>query len=147
MTVSEDVARLNEDLERYKQAKEWLKVVETIDELVEHEPDSMRKGKWCEVAGQICRDDLVMRERAVEYFDRALDSYFKNMDAVAEALLPMVLKPFRAIERMRSDYSEWTGLVVAYRKMVDRVSTSTKFGDLRAELIKKLEALEQRQGD
>ena len=136
--MTDDVARLSEELERYQQANDWPKVVETIKQLVDLEPDPLRRAKWCDVAGKLCRDELLERDDALEYFDSALDSYFMNLDALSDAILPMALGPFQAIERLRTDYSEWKDLDRAYRKMIVRVRSSTRFDLLQAGLFDKL---------
>jgi tetratricopeptide (TPR) repeat protein len=148
MTTGDDtIARLSEDLVRYQESEAWPQVVETILQLVELDRDPMRKGKWYALAALICRDNLAMREHALEYYERALDAFFESPDDLPEAYVAMAFRPLRALERMRAEYSEWTELDRAYRRMIVRMKTAPRFDKLRAEVFDRLGELYRTQLD
>ena len=114
--------QLQADLERYTGAKQWRKVVETIEKFVALESQPARRGGYYLTAAIICRDELCVVDEALDHFESSLDNFFADLDQLPESRLPYAMKGFAAIERLLSAREEWSRLDRAYRKMIRRAS-------------------------
>jgi tetratricopeptide (TPR) repeat protein len=97
-----------------------MSVLETIAQ-GEERPDLA--SKYLYTAGVIARDELGDAPRAVELFERALDTD------------PQRLKAFEAINRLLTQAKEWKRLERAFRKMLHRLTTTP---DAQPELLQHL---------
>lgn len=132
--------QLQADLERYTAAKQWPKVVETIERFVELESDSFRRGHYYYAAATICRDELDARDAALDHYNNALDSYFASAEPLAESRLPLAMKGFDSIERLTTKHGDWKLLERAHRKMIVRLkgTTSPTYQQLQTRLFDRL---------
>ena len=117
----EDHQLLQKLLELYSETKQWKKAVETIERFVALEADGPRKGAYYYAAATLCRDELKSLDEAVDYYNRALDSYFGAPEKLNEQSLPRALKSFEAIDKVLTTKRDWKGQERAYRDMVKRL--------------------------
>jgi golgin subfamily B member 1 len=117
----EDHQLLQKTLDLYTETKQWKKVVETIERFVALESDGIRKGAYNHAAATICRDELKSLDEAIDYYNKALDSFFSNPDKLTEQLLPRALKSFEAIDKVLTTKRDWKGQERAYRDMIKRL--------------------------
>ncbi|MEZ4362322.1 MAG: tetratricopeptide repeat protein [Kofleriaceae bacterium] len=108
-------------LELYTETKQWKKAVEVIERFIEQENDPLHKGQYYRAAATICRDELKALDEAVDYFNKALDSYFTNPDNMPEAMVSRALKAFEAIDRVLTSKKDWKAQERAYRDMIRRL--------------------------
>ena len=83
--------------------------------------DGPRKGAYYYAAATLCRDELKSLDEAVDYYNRALDSYFGAPDKLNEQSLPRALKSFEAIDKVLTTKRDWKAQERAYRDMVKRL--------------------------
>lgn len=121
----EDHQLLQKILDLYTETKQWKKVVETIERFVALESDSIRKGAYHHAAATICRDELKSLDEAVDYYNRALDSFFSVPEKLNEQMLPRALKSFEAIDKVLTTKRDWKGQERAYRDMIKRMPKGT----------------------
>jgi hypothetical protein len=136
--VPEDPAtvQLRAELEERKQAAQWEPAIETTMRLLEVESDYVRKARLSSGAAEICRDQLMDNERAIEHFDCALDAYFAELGAVDNAVLSEARLAFARLEAILFESSRWRDLDRACRKMIARTkSGGPTFDKLRAEMF------------
>jgi tetratricopeptide (TPR) repeat protein len=138
--VAATYQELHAELERYTAAKQWTKVVETIERILELETDPVRRASYSYTAGTICRDELDAREAAIDHYDAALDSWFGNPEPIDDARLPLAMRGFDAIDRLTRKHGEWKLLERAHRKMLYRLKhlTTPAYLKLQATLFDKL---------
>ena len=117
----EDHQLLQKVLDLYTEQKQWKKVVETIDRFIALENDSVRKGAYYHAAATIFRDELKSLDEAVDYYNRALDSFFSNPEKLSEAMIPRALRSFEAIDKVLTTKRDWKGQERAYRDMIKRM--------------------------
>jgi len=117
----EDHQLLQKVLDLYTEQKQWKKVVETIDRFIALESDPLRKGAYYHAAATIYRDELKSLDEAVDYYNRALDSFFANPERLPEAMIPRALKSFEAIDKVLTTKRDWKGQERAYRDMIKRM--------------------------
>ncbi|HEY1546829.1 MAG TPA: tetratricopeptide repeat protein, partial [Kofleriaceae bacterium] len=117
----EDHQLLQKLLELYSETKQWKKAVETIERFVSLESDGPRKGAYYYAAATLCRDELKSLDEAVDYYNRALDSYFAQPEKLNEQSLPRALKSFEAIDKVLTTKRDWKAQERAYRDMVKRL--------------------------
>ena len=79
----EDHQLLQKVLDLYTETKQWKKAVETIERFIALESDPIRKGAYYHAAATICRDELKSLDEAVDYYNRALDSFFAQPEQAA----------------------------------------------------------------
>ena len=112
-------ATLQKVLDRYTETKNWKKAVEIMGRFAELESKSLRRGKYYYAAGVISRDEVKSLDDAVDYFNKALDSYFETADdALADS---NYLKAFEAIDKLCTMKRDWKNLERNYRKMIKRL--------------------------
>jgi tetratricopeptide (TPR) repeat protein len=108
-------------LELYSETKQWKKAVETIERFVALESDGMRRGAYYHAAATLCRDELKSLDDAVEYYNKALDSFFAQPEKLTEQSLPRALKSFEAIDKVLTTKRDWKAQERAYRLMLKRL--------------------------
>ncbi|MGE3768525.1 MAG: tetratricopeptide repeat protein, partial [Kofleriaceae bacterium] len=117
----DDHQLLQKVLDLYTDQKQWKKVVETIDRFIALENDNIRKGAYYHASATIYRDELKSLDEAVDYYGRALDSFFADPAKLPEAMIPRALKSFEAIDRVLTTKRDWKGQERAYRDMIKRM--------------------------
>ena len=117
----EDHQLLQKVLDLYTEQKMWKKVVETIDRFIALESDSIRKGAYLHASATIYRDELKSLDEAVDYYGKALDSYFGNAEKLSEQMIPRALRSFEAIDKVLTTKRDWKGQERAYRDMIKRM--------------------------
>lgn len=100
---------LNALLQLYRQARQGARAVEILEELVRIEPDEKVRVRLSQTLGEVWRDELKNDERAVQYFNAALD------------LDPTFVKAFEAIESLLSSSGSWPRLEENYIAMLKRL--------------------------
>ena len=121
----EDHQLLQKLLELYTETKQWKKAVETIERFVALEADTVRKGAYYHAAATLCRDELKSLDEAVDYYNRALDSFFAQPEKLSDATLPRALKSFEAIDKVLTTKRDWKAQERAYRDMIKRLPAPT----------------------
>ncbi|HET9624577.1 MAG TPA: hypothetical protein VFP84_24585, partial [Kofleriaceae bacterium] len=58
---------------------------------------------------------------AVDYYNKALDSFFANPERLPEGMIPRALKSFEAIDKVLTTKRDWKGQERAYRDMIKRM--------------------------
>ena len=104
------------DAEKYEDA------VDILERLVELESDSKRKAQYLGAIGDIFREKTGESERAVPYYERALDED------------PSLLKLFRAVDEVLTRNKDWKRLQKAYRNMLHRVQDDDSQSQLQHKL-------------
>jgi tetratricopeptide (TPR) repeat protein len=117
----EDHQLLQKVLDLYTETKQWKKAVETIERFVALETDSVRKGAYYHAAATVCRDELKSLDEAVDYYNRALDSFFSIPEKLSDAMIPKALRSFEAIDKVLTTKRDWKGQERAYRDMIKRL--------------------------
>lgn len=97
-------------LEQFRAMGRNRESVGVLERLADLEEDRIKRATLFYTMGIICRDELYAPERAVGYFDKALDAN------------PELLKAFEAIDRILTDAKQWKELERAYRRMLHRVT-------------------------
>src|SRR4029079_440191 len=69
----------------------------------------------------VCRDELKSLDEAVDYYNKALDSFFANPERMPEAMIPRALRSFEAIDKVLTTKRDWKGQERAYRDMIKRL--------------------------
>ncbi|HEX3476271.1 MAG TPA: tetratricopeptide repeat protein, partial [Kofleriaceae bacterium] len=117
----EDHQLLQKVLDLYTETKQWKKAVETIERFIALEPDSLRRGAYYHAAATVCRDELKSLDEAVEYYNKALNSFFESPERLPEAMIPRALKSFEAIDKVLTTKRDWKAQERAYRDMIKRL--------------------------
>ncbi|MBA3455769.1 MAG: tetratricopeptide repeat protein, partial [Deltaproteobacteria bacterium] len=117
----DDHQLLQKVLDLYTEQKQWKKVVETIDRFIALESDTIRKGAYLHAAATIYRDELKSLDEAVDYYNKALDSFFSIPEKLSEQMIPRALRSFEAIDKVLTTKRDWKGQERAYRDMVKRM--------------------------
>jgi len=97
-------------LEQFRAMGRNRESVGVLERLADLEEDRIKRATLFYTMGIICRDELHAPQRAVGYFNRALDAN------------PELLKAFEAIDRILTDEKQWKELERAYRRMLHRVT-------------------------
>jgi tetratricopeptide (TPR) repeat protein len=77
----EDHQLLQKLLDIYTETKQWKKAVETIERFIALEADTCGAGAYYHAAATVCRDELKSLDDAVDYYNKALDSFFANPES------------------------------------------------------------------
>ena len=117
----EDHQLLQKLLDLYTETKQWKKVVETIERFIALESDGVRRGAYYHAAATICRDELKSLDDAVDYYNKALDSFFAQPEKLGDQMIPRALKSFEAIDKVLTTKRDWKGQERAYRDMIKRL--------------------------
>jgi tetratricopeptide (TPR) repeat protein len=119
------------------EAKQWKMALEVISRFVALETDPYHRGVYLHAAATLCRDELQSLDQAVEYYDRALDSFFAQPERLDDQLLPRALKSFEAIDKVLTTKRDWAAQERAYRDMINRLpkDDDPRFYKLQVSLI------------
>jgi golgin subfamily B member 1 len=93
----------------YRQTRQGPRAVEVLEELVRVEQDEKARVRLNQTLGEVYRDEIKNEQRAVQYFNAALD------------LDPTFVKAFESIEALLSASGNWTGLEENYIAMLKRI--------------------------
>jgi tetratricopeptide (TPR) repeat protein len=118
---SEDTQLLRKELDHYTETRQWKKAVETIKRFIALEPDPLRRGAYYHAAATVCRDELKSLDEAVDYYQKALDSYFESPERLSEATIPRALRSFKAIDEILTTRRDWNAQERVYREMLGRL--------------------------
>ena len=110
----------------YQSAEDWTRMLETIQEIANLDPDPGRRAKFYYTMAKIHRDKKDDPERAVALFDEALD------------LNPLLVEAFERITKILTSRGEWKSLERAFRRMLRRLAALRK-GEARGEPSGELE--------
>ena len=122
LEVAPDDRRLLQRLlDLHTEAKQWKMAVETIDRIAALESDAFKKGVYFHAAATLCRDELKSFDEAVDYYGRALDSFFVQPERLDEEQLTRALKSFEAIDKVLTTKRDWQAQERAYRQMIARL--------------------------
>ena len=92
----------------YRETKQGPKAVESLEDLVRLEADEATRVRLNHTLGEVYRDEVRNEQRAVQFFNAALD------------LDPTYVRSFEAIERLLTEKRMWRELEVNYRAMIQR---------------------------
>jgi tetratricopeptide (TPR) repeat protein len=107
---ADDHVVLHKLLQVCTDAQQWERMNETLEAIAKLEPNKIKQSKYFFTIAQIWRDKLSDPDRAVEYFDQALE------------LNPASLDAFERINKILTSQKNWNGLERAYRKMLHRLA-------------------------
>ncbi|MCA9522042.1 MAG: tetratricopeptide repeat protein [Myxococcales bacterium] len=96
-------------LEIFIETTDYSSAIETLEQMTKIETDPTRLGNSYYTMAAIYRDQINDEERAIEYYNMALDAD------------PGRLKAFESIERLLTKAKAWKELERNYRKMIQRV--------------------------
>jgi tetratricopeptide (TPR) repeat protein len=97
----------------YQKARNYERMIDTIQAISELEPNPERKARYLYTMAQLYRDQNDMG-RAVELFNEALD------------LNPDFLESFERINKILTTQKDWKQLERAFRKMIHRIAGKGK---------------------
>jgi tetratricopeptide (TPR) repeat protein len=117
----EDHQLLQKLLDLYTETRQWKKAVETIERFVALESDGVRRGAYYHAAATVCRDELKSLDDAVDYYNKALDSFFAQPEKLPESMIPRAMKSFSAIDTVLTTKRDWKAQERAYRDMIKRL--------------------------
>ena len=120
----DDHQLLQKVLDLYTEQKQWKKAVETIERFIALEPDAVRRGAYYHAAATVCRDELKSLDEAVDYYNKALDSFFEQPDKLPDPMVPRALRAFEAIDKVLTTKRDWKAQERAYRDMLKRLPQS-----------------------
>jgi tetratricopeptide (TPR) repeat protein len=101
-------------LKLYTETKQWPKAIEVCLRVVQQETEPKRLAAYYQLIATTYRDEIKDTDKAVEFFDKALDADSDN------------LKNFEAIEKILTPKRDWKSLERAYRRMVKRLPETGK---------------------
>ncbi len=104
---------LHKLLQLYQAAKNFERMIETIQRIADLEPNPERKARYLYTMAQLHRDRQEL-DRAVELFNEALD------------LNPDFLEAFERINKILTGQKDWKQLERSFRKMIHRVAGKGK---------------------
>ena len=117
-----NTALLQKVLDLFTATEQWKKVVDTIERFTALEKDPVRRGRYFQAAGTVCRDKLKAHDQAIEYYEKALDSFFGQDGDLPQTMLPRALKAFMSIDKILTAKRDWKAQERAYRRMIRRLS-------------------------
>lgn len=109
------------ELDRLLSARAWDAAVDVLDELTRLEPDPSARGALVERAGTLCRDHLAAIDRAVDYFERALDCYFADGERPDAERRLAQLRPLHALDAIHAEAGDARAREACYLRMIDRL--------------------------
>jgi tetratricopeptide (TPR) repeat protein len=101
---------LHKLLALYQSTKQWDQAIEVIQRISDLDERPSVKAKYAYTIAVILRDEVKDPDRALEYFNRALDLDLSQ------------LKAFEAINKILTVKKDWKQLERAFRKMLHRVT-------------------------
>jgi tetratricopeptide (TPR) repeat protein len=114
-----DVATLERLLKRCAETAREDAALEITARLAEAEPDPVKRGKHLHAAGVLCRDVEGAADRALDYFHRALASYFSDPE---QAVGASCLRTLEAIDAILTAREDWKALERSYLDVIDSLS-------------------------
>jgi tetratricopeptide (TPR) repeat protein len=105
----------------YADSQQWREAVGVIDLLIDCEPDPLVRGRLCRAAAAIYRDHLRSPDRAIDYYERALDLFFADASAVTDGNRLEFLRAFAAIDALLTQHRDWDRQKRAYARMIRRM--------------------------
>ena len=123
---NDDHQLLQKVLDLYTETEQWRKAVEIIERFVELESDTLRRGSYYQAAGTICRDKIKAIDEAIDYYNRALDSFFEDQDRIPDSMWQRALKAFADIDRILTSKRDWKSQERAYRQMIKRIKPGSR---------------------
>jgi tetratricopeptide (TPR) repeat protein len=118
-------------------SKQWKRALEVIERFAVLEKDPFHRGVYLHAAATLCRDELASLDEAVDYYARALDSFFTEPQRLDEPQLARALKSFEAIDKVLTTKRDWKAQERAYRDMIHRLPKGgdPRFYELQVGLI------------
>jgi golgin subfamily B member 1 len=104
-------AALTKLLDLYSQQKAWGRAVDVIETLCRLVDDALSRAKYHHAAGVLCLEEMHEPDRALQLFDRALES------------APEDLRPLQSIERILVERGDWSALAAVYGRHLKRLPT------------------------
>ncbi|NUP10097.1 MAG: tetratricopeptide repeat protein [Polyangiaceae bacterium] len=104
-----DHVLLHKLLQVCQSAQQWERMNDTLQRIADLEQSPERRSKYFFTMAQIFRDHVQDQDRAVDYFNQALD------------LNPGYLEAFERINKILTAQKDWKQLERAYRKMLHRL--------------------------
>jgi tetratricopeptide (TPR) repeat protein len=104
-------AALTKLMDLYSQQKEWTRAVEVIEALCHLVDDAPSRARYHYAAGVICQVEIRDLDRALKFFNLALDTH------------PEDLRPFELVEQILVEREDWKALAKAYGKHLKRLPT------------------------
>ena len=102
-------APLSALVELHQEAGNFERALECIDGLLASEDDPTGRANFAMIGAALCRDDLRVPRRAVQYFDEALDA------------LPGTPQAFESLVDVLAGLQDWEGQSAAFLRMITRV--------------------------
>ena len=96
-------------LEAFNELENWPRAVEVLGRLATIEKDPSKASRYFMTAAQIFIDEMQDLERAIQFYNLALDAYTHRLEA------------FEAVVKLLTAARDWQGLERNYRKMIERV--------------------------
>ncbi len=106
----QDHVLLHKMLQACQAAQQWERMNDTLQRIADLEANPERRSKYFFTMAQIYRDHVQDPDRAVEFFNQALD------------LNPGYLEAFERINKILTAQKDWKQLERAYRKMLHRLA-------------------------
>ncbi len=116
-----DHAALQRVLDVAAELKQWDVAAATIERFAELEPEPIRTGQYLLAAAEVFRDKIQDDDRALEYYDRALDSFFSDAKKLTADNLPRFMKSFADADEIYTRKRAWKDQERAYRHMIRRL--------------------------
>lgn len=116
-----DHVLLHRLLRLYQATEEWERMIDTLLTISDLESEPQKKARYFFTIAQLYRDKIEDSDRAVEYFNEALDMH------------PEFLESFERINKILTQSKNWKQLERNYRKMLHRIAGKDKT-DLEHEL-------------
>ena len=106
------MAVLHRLLEIFTQVEDWKRAAEILVKMAQLETDPEKHARRCRTIGFLLMDNLGDAEKALEFFNRALDTH----------LALDFLDAFEAIEAILTEQRDWQRLAHQYKKMIKRAA-------------------------
>lgn len=116
-----DRRALQKQLDLLVVLQSWEDALEVLDEFARLELRPGLRGKYLEMAGTICRDQLGAPRHAADYFERALDCYFADGERPDATRRLAQLRPFEALDAIHADAGDLAAREACYLRMIDRL--------------------------
>ncbi len=89
--------------------------------MAELEKDAVRRAKYLHAAARILRDEVKSLDESIEFFNRALDDYFREPERLTAETIKEYLKAFESIDRICTNQKDFKSQERAYRRMFKRM--------------------------
>jgi len=115
-----DRRALRKTLDLQMELQLWEDSLDVLDQLTQLELNPLRRGKYLEMGGAICCEQLDAPRHSVDYFESALDCYFVEGSGVADPDSVVSLKPFEQIDAIHTHAGDTEAREASYLRMIDR---------------------------